>query len=163
LIVKPGTISPGCYAEANVASIWADITAWATFGRVGMACAVFALSIAASLVVSAIVALRLPVDYFTSDKLPLPLAGHAPWLRICARIGLNLLGVALIILGLLMSLPGVPGQGLLTVLLGLMLTELPGKRRLERALVRRKLINRAINSVRLRFSKPPIEIPAAAS
>jgi len=146
-----------------VTTIWADIAAWATLGRLGFAFGAFALSIGASLVISAIVAVRLPVDYFTSDKLPLPLAGHAPWLRIAARIGLNLLGVALIVLGLLMSLPGVPGQGLLTVLLGLMLTEIPGKRRLEQALVRRKLIHRAINAVRVRFAKPPIEIPPASA
>jgi hypothetical protein len=82
-------------------------------------------------------------------------------LRIAALVGRNMLGVLLILLGLVMSLPGVPGQGLLMVLLGLMLTDIPGKRRLEQALVRRKLIQRAINSVRERFSKPAIQIPEA--
>ena len=84
-------------------------------------------------------------------------------LRVAALVGRNLLGVLLILLGLVMSLPGVPGQGLLMVLLGLMLTDIPGKRRLEQALVRRRLVQRAINGVRERFSKPALEIPEPAS
>jgi hypothetical protein len=40
-------------------------------------------------------------------------------------------------MGIILALPGVPGQGILTVLIGVMLLEFPGKRRLERAIVGR--------------------------
>ena len=38
----------------------------------------------------------------------------------------NLLGVLLVILGGIMTLPGVPGPGILTILLGVMLLNFPG-------------------------------------
>ena len=41
-------------------------------------------------------------------------------------IGKNMAGVLLVVLGILLSLPGVPGQGILTILLGIMLLDFPG-------------------------------------
>jgi hypothetical protein len=149
----------GCYAVAAMEQVWAAVT----LGRVGIAAGAFVLTFVFSIAATVFVVLRLPVDYFTAERRPLPLEGRPVALRVAALVGRNLLGVVLIILGLLMSVPGVPGQGLLMVLLGLMLTDIPGKRRLERALVRRKLIQRAINGVRERFAKPAIEIPGAVS
>ena len=68
----------------------------------------------------------------------------------------NMLGVALVILGIIMSLPGVPGQGLLTILLGLMLLDLPGKRGWEQKLVKRPKVLQTINQLRGKFGKPPL-------
>ena len=45
---------------------------------------------------------------------------------------------------------------LATILIGLMLIDLPGKRRLERKLVGRPRILRAINRLRKRFGSPPL-------
>jgi hypothetical protein len=132
-----------------------------TLGRVGIALGAFAFTFVFSIAATVFIVLRLPVDYFTAPRRPLPLEGRPVALRVAALVARNMVGVLLILLGLLMSVPGVPGQGLLMVLLGLMLTDIPGKRRLEQALVRRKLIQRAINGVRERFAKPAIEIPEA--
>ncbi len=55
-----------------------------------------------------------------------------------------------------MSLPGIPGQGLLTILLGVMLLDFPGKRRLEFKIISRPKVFRAINRLRARFDKPPL-------
>jgi hypothetical protein len=55
-----------------------------------------------------------------------------------------------------LSLPGVPGQGILTILLGIMLLDFPGKRRFEYWLVSRPKIFAAINKLRHRFSKPAL-------
>jgi hypothetical protein len=63
------------------------------------------------------------------------------------------------VLGLLMSIPGIPGQGLLTVLIGLMLLDFPGRRRLEKALARRRSILAAMNRIRARFGHPPLLPP----
>ena len=61
--------------------------------------------------------------------------------------------------GFLLSLPGIPGQGVLTILLGVMLIEFPGKRRWELWLISRPRVHSAVNTIRQRFGRPPIEIP----
>jgi UPF0716 family protein affecting phage T7 exclusion len=66
------------------------------------------------------------------------------------------LGVVLVVLGILMSVPGVPGQGFLTILLGIMLLDFPGKRNLEYKLVSRPQVLNAINKLRHRFGKPSL-------
>jgi hypothetical protein len=58
-----------------------------------------------------------------------------------------------------MSIPGVPGQGLLTVMIGLMLLDFPGRRRLEKSLARRRSILTAMNRTRARFGHPPLLPP----
>ena len=73
-------------------------------------------------------------------------------------IGKNLLGFLLVALGIVLSIPGVPGQGLLTILLGVMLLDFPGKLTLERKLLSRPEVVRTINKLRGRFEKPPLEL-----
>nr|ALS89658.1 putative transmembrane protein (PGPGW) [uncultured bacterium] len=62
----------------------------------------------------------------------------------------------LVVLGVVMSIPGVPGQGILTILLGVMLLDFPGKRNFERKLVTRPQVRNAINKLRHRFGKPEL-------
>jgi hypothetical protein len=52
-----------------------------------------------------------------------------------------------------------PGQGILTILIGLMLIDFPGKRRLERRLVQQPSVWRAINWMRAKAHQPPLEMP----
>ena len=59
-------------------------------------------------------------------------------------------------LGIVLSLPGVPGQGILTILLGIMLLDFPGRRKLEHKLVSRPQVLKTINKLRHRFGKPPL-------
>jgi hypothetical protein len=70
----------------------------------------------------------------------------------------NILGVILILIGLALSLPGVPGQGLLTILLGLIMLDIPGKRPLEARIIKRPTILAAINKLRAKYNKPPLEL-----
>ncbi len=72
----------------------------------------------------------------------------------------NLLGGVLVVLGLVMLLT--PGQGLLTLLIGLMLMNFPGKYRLERWLVTRPGVLRALNWLRARQGHQPLEAPPGA-
>ena len=53
----------------------------------------------------------------------------------------------------------IPGQGLLTMLLGLALIDFPGKRAMEIKLLRRPKINRAINWVRRKYGREPLQVP----
>ena len=84
--------------------------------------------------------------------------GHHPILRVLGIAAKNLAGTVLILLGIIMALPGVPGQGFLTILIGLTLVDFPGKRKLERSLVRRKAVLGAVNQLRARFGRPDLEV-----
>ena len=53
-----------------------------------------------------------------------------------------------------------PGQGLLTILVGLLMLDIPGKRRLELAIVRRGPVLGSINKLRARFRRPPLRVDA---
>ena len=104
---------------------------------------------------------RIPADYFVDRRRPPPrrLTTGEPRHPAAAwtlRIGRNVAGVALIAAGAAMLV--LPGQGVLTILAGLMLTDLPGKRRLERAVARRPLVLRALNSLRRRRGVPPLRL-----
>jgi hypothetical protein len=76
-------------------------------------------------------------------------------LRSGAVIAKNAIGVLLVLLGIVMALPAVPGQGLLTLLVGLMLVDFPGRRALEYKLISRPSVLRAVNRLRTMFSRPP--------
>ena len=68
--------------------------------------------------------------------------------------------VVLVLAGLIMLV--VPGQGLLTLAVGLVLVDFPGKYRLERWLVTRPPVWRAINWLRKRAGREPLERPGEA-
>lgn len=71
-------------------------------------------------------------------------------------IGRNVAGTLLILSGALLSLPGVPGPGLLLAVIGIMLLDFPGKHRLVRKLLGRPGTLRAVNRLRARFGRPPL-------
>ncbi len=96
--------------------------------------------------------LTLPADHFAGgDKRKVSNAR-----RLANRIG----GVLLIALGIVLALPGVPGQGLLLVLMGLILLDVPPLRRLELRLLRVAAVARAVNGMRTKAGKAPLELPA---
>lgn len=100
---------------------------------------------------------RLPEDYFCRPRrqsLRTGDGGPLAWLFAALK---NLLGATLVLLGLLMLFT--PGQGLVTVLVGLLLMNFPGKYRLERAVVRKESVMRALNWFRRRRGKPDFRPP----
>jgi hypothetical protein len=80
-----------------------------------------------------------------------------PALRAVLLIAKNLLGGVLFLSGLLML--ALPGQGLLSILLGVSLLDFPGKRRLELYIVTRKVVSRTMNWMRARAGRPPLRLP----
>jgi hypothetical protein len=121
--------------------------------------AICVASIIASAALATVVLCRLPTDYLQCGPPSLSAQGHAIWKRILIRIGKNLFGALLVVAGVAMSLPGVPGQGLLTILVGMTLLDFPGKIALERRLLSRPSVLRNINRIRCRFGKEPL-LPA---
>src|SRR5688572_25233598 len=94
----------------------------------GLACvAGFAISLAALI----LVLIRLPPTYFHGPDSPRFWSARKPALRWAGLAGKNLLGFALVGIGLVLAVPGIPGQGVLTIFVGVMLLNFPGKRRLE--------------------------------
>jgi len=110
----------------------------------------------ASLAIVSFILVKLPADYFSGSSKREFLDDQPKGIRIAAVIGKNVLGAILVLLGIILSIPGVPGQGILTILLGIMLLDFPGKRRLEQKIVSRPRVREAINSMRQRFGKPPL-------
>jgi hypothetical protein len=114
------------------------------------------VSFVASLIALPIILVRLPQDYFHAAKSRTWLKGRHPILRVLA-IGLkNLAGAMLVVGGVAMLL--LPGQGLLTLLIGVSLMDFPGKHELERRIVARPAVLKAINAVRQRFHRPPLRV-----
>jgi len=109
-----------------------------------------------SLAVVTFVLVKLPANYFHSSHEREFLVDRHKALRWVGIIAKNLFGLVLVFFGIVMSLPGVPGQGVLTILLGIMLLDFPGKRDLETKLVGRPKVFRAINRLRAKFDKPPL-------
>jgi hypothetical protein len=100
-------------------------------------------------------ALWLPADYFVREQAR-PTSHPAG--RLAARILKNLAGWILLPLGVLMALPLVPGPGLVFILLGVSLADFPGKRRLEERLLGYSPVLQAVNRMRQRFGRAPIQI-----
>jgi hypothetical protein len=100
--------------------------------------------------------IRLPPTYFHPSHDRRWMDEQHRVVRCFARIVKNLVGAILVVLGIVMSLPGVPGQGILTVFVGIMLLDFPGKRAWEYKIVSRPRILRTINQLRMKFSKPPL-------
>jgi hypothetical protein len=100
---------------------------------------------------------RIPVDYFAHDERPAGrFADRHPVIRIALRVGKNLLGAAFMIAGLAMLV--LPGQGLLTLVIGFLLLDFPGKYRLEKHLVRLRAVRRPIDWFRRRAGREPLEV-----
>ena len=125
------------------------------------AIALYGVTLAVSLLFVGVLLVRLPATYFQDSADRHWWVDHHPVARMLLHVLKNVAGLGVIALGLLLSLPGIPGQGLLTVLIGLMLVDFPGKRRLERRLVGQPRVFRAVNRLRQRYGKPPLVLERA--
>ena len=116
----------------------------------------FLVTFTISLAVVSFIMVKIPANYFKKDHPRDLWSDRHPVVRFLGVLAKNLLGVVLVVLGVLMSIPGVPGQGILTILLGIMLVDFPGKRTLEYKLVSRPQVLKTINKLRHRFGKPSL-------
>lgn len=91
---------------------------------------------------------RMPADHFVRPPEPTPL-----W-RVLVR---NSAGAMLVAMGILMLV--LPGQGLLTILLGLSIMDLEVKHRIVRRLLCQKNVRHVVQKIRARAGKPPLVIP----
>jgi len=137
-----------------LSDIWASLTV----GKVALGVGLFLFSLALSFGAIAIVMIKIPDNYFSSHYVQDFMPG-SPWLvRWGAVVAKNVFGIFLVALGIILSLPGVPGQGILTILLGLIMLDIPGKRPLEAWIIKRPAVFSAVNNFRARYNKPPLVV-----
>lgn len=127
----------------------------------GLLWSVTAISAAMFLLTPLLVAwliVRLPANYFVKEKHP-PLVSwqSLPVVRWGLLLLKNLAGLVLLIAGTIMLFT--PGQGLLTMAMGLALIDFPGKYRVERWLITRPSVWRSVNWMRKRAGQPEVIRP----
>lgn len=101
---------------------------------------------------------KIPEDYFLHHKRKktIPLNSTAIISYVLFRIIRNILGLILLIVGFLMLF--IPGQGLLTILMGLILMDYPGKYSVEKKIISYPTVLKGLNWLRTKANKPPIRI-----
>jgi len=109
-----------------------------------------------SLIVIPFILVRLPPQYFDVRYPRTRMKEHHPVLRWVGLILKNVVGVVFFLAGVAMLF--LPGQGLLTMLIGLSLVDFPGKRRLESKLIGQATVLRTINALRHKFGQPPLTV-----
>lgn len=67
----------------------------------------------------------------------------------------NFIGLILLLTGIVMLIT--PGQGIISILLGLFLMQFPGKRQLELMLINNNITFQTINWLRSKAGKPPLK------
>ncbi len=121
-----------------------------------------ALMFVGTLLVVPWLVIRIPDDYFVrprhlSDRWP----SRHPLVSLAVITAKNLCGAALVLAGVAMLI--LPGQGILTILVGLMCLDFPGKIALERRLVQERHVARVINWMRAKAHRPPLQLHEASA
>ena len=112
-------------------------------------------------IVAALFAVTMPADYFVRPTPDRTADGWRATIHVLRRVMKNILGAVLIVAGILMSLPLVPGPGLLLILTGVSLSDFPGKRALELWIARKRLVLYPVNRLRTKCGRPPLQFPPA--
>ena len=97
----------------------------------------------------------IPEDYFINKK-DSKIKKSNIFIWYIVLIFKNLIGYSLILGGIMMLV--LPGQGLFTIIIGLMMSNYPGKYSLEKKFIAIPTILKSINWLRRKSNKPPIRI-----
>jgi hypothetical protein len=133
-----------------IARFWESLT----WGRIALALLFTVITIIASYGLIIIGMIKIPADYFSSTYVKETSRDEHFSLRWAALIVRNIVGFILIIAGVIMIFT--PGPGVPTILLGLIMMDIPGKRPLEAKLIQRPMVLSAVNNLRAKYNKPPL-------
>jgi len=100
---------------------------------------------------------RMPADYFTAARQAKHRERH-PAVHLLLTIVRNVVGYLFLVLGVAMLI--LPGQGILTILAGLVLVDFPGKDRLIQRIVAKEAVRKSLNWIRGRAGRPPLVLDA---
>ncbi len=108
-----------------------------------------------SIAIIPLIVIKIPEDYFHERfRVRLSKESRHPFITQVLTGIKNIAGFIFIILGILMLI--LPGQGILTILMGLFLMNFPGKYRLERKIVSIPKVLKSLNWIRIKANKPPL-------
>lgn len=120
-----------------------------------LAAAASILMYVASIVVVPWLVIRMPPDYLVQEPpMRTEWSQHHPAIRLTVKVLKNLLAYCVIAAGILMLF--LPGQGVLTIIAGLLLVDFPGKHRLIRWTLTRPRVLRSVNWLRTRAHRAPL-------
>lgn len=133
---------------------------WQWFSANGLWIGLFSVvTFIASLFIIPVIVARIPADYFVDRQRHLSrLRRWHPVVYVALLVLKNLFGGLLVVAGIAMLV--LPGQGILTILIGIMLMNFPGKYALERRLVSQSGVFNAINWIRKRAGKQQLIHPS---
>lgn len=133
---------------------WEQILLWASLASL--------VALVIALIGVPWVVARLPADYFVQEERAVWREHNGqPVFAMVLGLVKNLFGFIFVLLGLVMLVT--PGQGLLTLLVGLLLMNFPGKYDVERWVVLRPGVLRALNWLRRRAKEEPFITPPTRS
>jgi len=99
---------------------------------------------------------QLPADYLSRPADSLRPAAPRSLARTVLVILKNAVGATLVLAGVAMLV--LPGQGLATILVGLLMMDFPQKKRIQRRVLGIPALLRAVNVVRRRMGQPPLVV-----
>lgn len=123
-----------------ISNLFAEYRHWLSY----LAIASIVLLILSILLIPKLIA-RIPYNYFSKTRAPTQPQSLSVLLLI-SRLVKNIFGLVLVISGIAMLV--LPGQGLLTLFIGVLLLEFPGKHKLERYLVSKPAVLNSLNWIR---------------
>jgi hypothetical protein len=115
-----------------------------------------AIGFVGSLIAIPMILVRLPANYFDTRTPRHWMKDHHPALRLMGLVAKNVVGIVFLLAGFAMLF--LPGQGVLTMLIGISLMDFPGKRALEARMIGQPTLLGVINSMRQKFGKPPLTL-----
>jgi hypothetical protein len=102
--------------------------------------------------------IQMPEDSFSNAKRQNWLDRKPAMVRVPLLILKNLLALVLILLGIAMLV--LPGQGILSILLGVMLADFPGKLKLQQWILARPKVMESLNWLRRKFRRRSLHTPS---
>ncbi len=100
------------------------------------------------------IVVSLPPDYFIGPRRPARSRPNRSALAGARTVLRNLLGVVFVFAGVMMLV--LPGQGILTLLVGLALVDFPGKRSFEKRLAGQRHVRKSLQWLRERAGREPL-------
>lgn len=114
------------------------------------------LMVIASIIAVPLIVINLPSDFLLDKKRKSRLEKIHVTVRILIIIIKNLIGIILIAAGVLMLI--LPGQGILTIFIGLVLVDIPGKKKLVFLILSNPIVLNAINWIRKKNKRESLNL-----
>jgi hypothetical protein len=125
-----------------------------SWGKIALGLAFTIITIIASYGLIVIGMIKIPADYFSSTYVREINNDKHFSHRWAVFIIKNIVGFLLVVAGTIMIFT--PGPGVPTILLGLIMMDIPGKRPLEAKLIKRPMVLSAVNELRAKYKRPPL-------